>query len=113
MCIAAPCEWGSVAGPSRLGQILLNEAGTQVYIDLHQGRVANTAEAMDLPGFDDENVTRPGFEFLAIDRPEAPPFPDELDFVIRMPMRPWTATGECAEEECGDVDVAVLGTDEW
>ena len=81
-------------------------------INLDQGRVANAAEAVDLSRLDDENVTSAGFEFLSVDGPEAPAFPDELDFIVRMTMGPGTTPGERAEEEGGDVDVAVLGPDE-
>jgi len=83
-----------------------------MYINLHEGRVANAAEAMDLPGLDDQDVTGAGLEFLPVDRPEAPAFPDELDFIVRMPMGPGTTPGEGAEEEGRDVDVAVLGSNE-
>jgi hypothetical protein len=36
-------------------------------INLDERRVANAAEAMDLPGLDDQNVTGAGFEFLPVD----------------------------------------------
>jgi hypothetical protein len=81
-------------------------------VHLDEGRVANAAEAMDLPRLDDKNVTGAGFEFLAVDRPEAPAFPDELDFIVGMTMGPGTTSGEGAEEENGDIDVAVLSSDE-
>jgi hypothetical protein len=84
----------------------------EMYINLDEGRVANAAEAMDLPRLDDKNVTSTGFEFLSVDGPEAPAFPDELDFIIRMTMGPGATPGERAEQEGGDVDVAVLGPDE-
>jgi hypothetical protein len=83
-----------------------------MYINLDEGRVANAAEAMDLAGLDDKNVTSTGFEFLPADGPEAAAFPDELDLIVRVTMGPGTPTGEGAEEEDGDLDVAVLGSDE-
>jgi len=83
-----------------------------MYIKLDEGCVANAAEAMDLPGLDDKNVTGAGFEFLPVDGPQAPALPDELDFIIRMAMRPGTMPGQGAEEEGGDIDVAVLGANE-
>jgi hypothetical protein len=95
-----------------LGQVLLNETGTEMYIDLNERRLADAAEAMDLPGLDDKNVTGPGFEFLPVDGPEAPALPDELDFIIRVAMGPGTTPGESAKKEYGDIDVAVLGSDE-
>jgi hypothetical protein len=46
-----------------------------MYIELDQGRLANAAKAVDLTGLDDENVARPGFEFLSVDGPETAAFP--------------------------------------
>lgn len=66
----------------------MHETRTEMYVELDQGRVTDAAEAMDLPGLDDENVTCTGFEFLSVDRPETASFPHELDFVVRMAMRP-------------------------
>jgi hypothetical protein len=37
-----------------------------VYVHLDERRLANAAEAMNLPSLDDENVARAGFEFLSI-----------------------------------------------
>ena len=92
-------------------QILLYEARTHVDIDLDEGRVTNAPEGVDLPGLDDENVARSGLELHAVDGPEASAFPDELDFVVRMPMGPGTFPGEGAEQEYGDLHVAVIGAD--
>jgi hypothetical protein len=83
-----------------------------VDINLDQRGVANAAEAMDLPRLDDKNVTGAGLEFLPIDRPEAPPFPDKLDFIVRMTMGPGATPREGAEEKGGDIDVAVLSPNE-
>jgi hypothetical protein len=67
---------------------------------------------MDLAGLDDENLTRARFELLAIDGPEATAFPDELNFIVRMAMGARTTPGKGAEEEHGDIHVAVIGPDE-
>jgi hypothetical protein len=83
-----------------------------MHIHLNQGRITNAAEAMDLPGLDDENVTRAGFELLAVDGPETSAFSHELDFIVRMAMGARTTSGQGSEEEDGDVDVAVIGPDE-
>ena len=48
-------------------------------IDLDEGRVTDAAEAMDLPGLDDEYIPGARLEFLTVDESEAPAFPDELD----------------------------------
>jgi hypothetical protein len=81
-------------------------------IDLHERGVTNAAEAMDLAGLDDQNVTGAGFEFRTVDDPHTPTFPHELDFVVGMPMGPRPAAREGAEEEHGHVHVAVIGPDE-
>jgi hypothetical protein len=83
-----------------------------VHVELDEGCVTDAAEAVDLAGLDDENVARTGFEFLSVDAPETAAFPHELDFVVRMTMRPRTTPGESAEEEHGDVHIAIVGPDE-
>ena len=83
-----------------------------MYINLDEGCIANAAEAMDLSGLDDKNVTGAGFEFLPVDGPETPAFPHELDFIVRMTMGTRTTPGKSAEEEDGDIDVPVLGSNE-
>jgi hypothetical protein len=83
-----------------------------MHIELDEGCVTNAAEAVDLTGLDDENVTRSCFEFLSVDGPEAAAFPHELDFVVRMSMGARTTASEGAEEEHGDVDITVVGPDE-
>jgi hypothetical protein len=70
-----------------------------MYINLDEGRVANAAEAMDLPRLDDKNVTSAGFELLPVDDPEAPAFPDELDFIVWVAMGPGTTPGDGAERK--------------
>ncbi len=80
-----------------------------MYIKLDKGRVPGTPKAMDFPGLDDKDVARAGFEFLSVDGPETPAFPHELDFVVRMPVGPGTTPWEGAEEEHGNIHVAVIG----
>jgi hypothetical protein len=82
-----------------------------MYVDLHEGRVPDAAEAVDLPGLDDQNVACAGFEVLTVDGPETATFPHELDFVVGMTMGPGTTLGKGAEEEHGDIHVAVIGPD--
>jgi hypothetical protein len=81
-------------------------------IELDQGPVTDAAEAVDLTGLDDEDVTRSGFEFLSVDGPETAAFPHELNFVVRMAMGAGTTPGEGAEQKYGDVHIAVVGPDE-
>ena len=81
-----------------------------MYIHLDEGRVTDAAEAVDLPGLDDENVTGSGFELLPVHGPETATFPHELDLVVRMAMRPGPPPRERAEQEHGDIH-AVIGSD--
>jgi hypothetical protein len=81
-------------------------------VELDEWRVANAAEAMYLSSLDDKDVTRAGLEFLAVDGPEAAALPHELDLIVGMSVGPGTASGKGAEEEHGDVHVAVIGPDE-
>jgi hypothetical protein len=67
---------------------------------------------MDLAGLDHQNVTGAGLELLSVHGPEAAAFSHELDFIVGMAMRPGATPGGRAEEEHGDVDVAVIGPDE-
>jgi hypothetical protein len=83
-----------------------------MHINLNEGRIANTAEAMDLAGLDDKDVAGAGFEVLPIDRPDPPAFAHELDFIVRMTMGSWTTPGKSTEEEDGDIDVPVFGSHE-
>jgi hypothetical protein len=94
------------------GQILLDETGTEVNVDLYEWRIADATKAVNLAGLDDQNVTCAGFEFLSVDGPEAATFPHKLDFIIGMTMRSRTTAGEGAEEKHGDVHVPVIGPDE-
>jgi hypothetical protein len=102
-----------IRSASSPGQVLLNETRTEVDINLDEWPVANAAESMDLAGLDDQNVARAGLEFLPVDGPETPAFPDELHLIVRMTMRPGAPARQCAEEEDGDVDVAVLCSNEF
>ena len=47
-----------------------------MHVQLDEGGVANAAETVNLPRFDDENVPGAGFELLAVDCPEPSALPD-------------------------------------
>ena len=81
-------------------QVLLDEAWTEVNVDLYQRRVTNSLEAMDLTGLNDKDISRAALEGLAVDRPHSPPFTDELDLVIRVPVRPWSRTMSAKNLSC-------------
>ena len=70
-----------------------------MHIQLDQRRITNATEAMDFPGFYDQDVTRAGLELLAINRPKTTTFGDELDFIVRMSVRPGPTPGLAVEEE--------------
>jgi hypothetical protein len=81
-------------------------------VELYEGRVTDTAEAVYLSGVNDEDVARAGFTFFPVDGPESAAFPHELDFNVRMAVGPGTAPGEGAEEEHGDIHVTVISPNE-
>jgi hypothetical protein len=48
----------------RVLQVFLDESGAQVEIELHQRRITDTAEAVDLAGFDHQDIAGARFELL-------------------------------------------------
>ena len=105
-CIGAKPESGCLA------EVVLNEAGTEMDIDLDERLVTNTSEAVNLTGLDHQNVSRPGLEFRPVDVPESPTGAHELHFIVRMTMRARPGSWGPVEEKCGDVHVPVIGPDE-
>ena len=79
-----------------------------MHVQLHQWLVAYAAESVDLPGLDDKNVARAGFEFIAIHSPEATPLYHELNFIVGMPVRARPAPWQSTQEEHGDVHIAII-----
>ena len=65
-------------------KILLDEARTDVNVELYQWRITNRLKAVDLAGLDDKDVSSAALEGLAAHGPHPPAFTDELDLVIRM-----------------------------
>ena len=68
-------------------QVLLDKAGTEVNVDLYQRRVADYREAVDLTGLDNKDIPCTALEGRAVDRPHSAAFADELDLIIRVPVR--------------------------
>ena len=93
-------------------QVLLDETGAEVDVDLYQWRLANSLEAVDLTGLDDEDVAGSRLELVAIHDPEAAALTDELDLVVRMAMRARTAARRTVEQEDRDADIALVLADE-
>jgi hypothetical protein len=83
-----------------------------VDIDLDKGRFSNASKTVDLSSLDDQDIPRARLEFLSIHHVSAASLPDELDFIIRMAMGTWAPSWKGAEQEDGDVDIAVLGANE-
>src|SRR5882762_436543 len=91
-------------------QVLLDEARIEVNVELHQRRITNRLEAMNLTGLDDKDISRAALEGLAVDGPHSPALTDELDLVIRVPVRTRSRTGLPVEEEHRNTRVALLGS---
>jgi len=89
-------------------QVLLDEAGIEVNVDLHQRRVTNRLEAVNLTGLDDKDIARATLEGLAVDGPNSPAFTNELDFIIRVPVRTRSRTRLSMEQEHRDACVALF-----
>jgi hypothetical protein len=83
-----------------------------MHVELDKWCIADAAEAVNLAGFDDQDVAGAGLELLAVYGPEAAAFPHELDFIVRMTMRSGAAARKSAREENGDVHAAMICTDE-
>ena len=80
-------------------QILLDETRAEMNIHLHEWRVSDALEAVDLSSFDDKYVPGASFEFLPVDVPQPAALAYELDFIVWMPVGSRTATWECTEQE--------------
>jgi hypothetical protein len=83
-----------------------------MHVQLHEGRVADALEAVNLARLDDEDVPCSSLELLAVHVVQSASGSHELYFVVRVPMRSWPAAGKRVEEEHGDIDVALVGADE-
>src|SRR5579872_2915994 len=92
-------------------QIFLNEAGTEVNIQLYQRRIADRLEAVNLTRLDYKNVSGAALEGFAVDRPHPTAFTDELNLVIRMAMRSRSRACLPVEQEHGDTGLSVFGSD--
>jgi hypothetical protein len=81
-------------------------------IHLDQGRVANAVKTVDLPRLDDKDVPGTRLELFSIDGPEAAAFSHELHFIVRMTMGTRASSRQGAEQEGGDIDAAILRSNE-
>src|SRR5215207_6519039 len=99
-----------IARPS--AEVLLDEARTEMHVDLNQRFVADAVERVYFAGLDHQHVAAAGLELLSIDRPGSAPRSDELDLVVRMPMRTGPLPRQSVKQEDGHGDVALVGADE-
>jgi len=91
-------------------EIFLDEARAEMNVQLNQGFISNAAKTVDLSRLDHENVARAGLEFLAIDGPEAATALHELDFIVGVAMRSWTASRRRVDEVDRNVHISVVGS---
>ena len=80
-------------------------------VELYERRVADSFEAVDFASLDDEDIARTALEAFAVHCPYATAFADELDLIVRMPMRSRAGTGFPIEQEYRNIRVALVGSD--
>jgi len=81
-------------------------------VELHERLIADRGEAVHFAGFDHEHVTGGRLECLTLDRPTAAARLNELDLVVRMPVRSGAAARFPAEQEHGSAHIAVVSAHE-
>jgi hypothetical protein len=94
-------------------QVFLDEAGADVDVELDQGGVACSFEAVDFAGFDDEDVSGTTLEGLAVDGPSSAALSDELNLVVRMAMRARSGTRFAVKKEDGYSGIPLLRSDKF
>jgi len=82
-------------------------------VHLDERAIPNGFEAVNLASLDDENVPSATFKSLPIDGPHSAAFPDKLDLIVGMPMRPGTFARQPAEQKHADAHVSLLGPDKF
>jgi hypothetical protein len=83
-----------------------------MHVHLDERAIANALEAVNLSCLDDEDISGASFKGLPIYGPQSAPFPDELDLVVGMTVRPRPPARLGVEQEHGDIYVALVGADE-
>jgi hypothetical protein len=89
----------------------MDEPRTEVNVELHQRRITNSLDAINLTGLDDKDISGAALEALAVNGPYSPAFTDELDLVIWVPVRTRSRTGLPMEQEHRNTGVALLSSD--
>ena len=67
-------------------------------VHLDQRAIPEGFEAVNLAGLDDENVPGAAFKRLSIHGPYSAAFPDKLDLIVGMPMRPGPLARQAAKQ---------------
>src|SRR5262244_2586028 len=106
---AAACVDCGLRIAKRLRQIFLDEAWTQMDVDLHQRSAADRLKTVHFAGFDDKDIAGAPFKSLAVHGPKSAAFPHELDFIIRMAMWAGALARKRPKEKHRDVYIAVFG----
>src|SRR5690242_96201 len=71
-------------------------------VHLDERAIPDGLEAVNLAGLDDENVPSATLKRLSVHGPYSAAFPDKLDPLPGMPMRPPTLARQPAEQKHGD-----------
>src|SRR5689334_5754674 len=100
------------ARSTRRAEVLLNEPGTQMHVELHQRLIADRGEGVHLARLDHEHDAGTRVERLPLNRPASAASLDELDLVVRMTVRSGPSAGLSTKEKDGHADVAVVGAHE-
>src|SRR6516164_351595 len=100
---------GCTEGASTL-QVLLDEARTEVNVDLYQRRVTKRLETMDLARLNDKDISRAALEGFAVDRPHSPAFTNKLNLVIGVPVRARPRTRPSMKQEHRNARVSLLSS---
>jgi hypothetical protein len=101
----------------------------------HERAIPDDIEAVNLAGLDDENIPSAAFLRTPVStgaqtslrsrssspqglqvqtlKPDSAAFPDKLDLIVRMPMRPRTLARQPAEQKHGDTHASLLGPDKF
>jgi len=93
-------------------QILLYESRAEMNVHLDERAIPDDFEAVNLAGLDDENVPSATFKRLSVHGPYSAAFPDKLDLIVGMPVRPRTLARQPAEQKHGDAHVSLLGRED-
>src|SRR5689334_11628404 len=83
-----------------------------MHVELNQRLFSDDGESVNLAGLDHENVACTGLELLAVHDITPAPGLNELNLVVRMPVRPRSASGLAVEQEDRHADVALVRADE-